>query len=201
MSTVVDLGPVDWGRIWADKAGLVSPDHLKELNAISNTTHSTHPGYWRNLFASYAEVISNAGQIARLYVRPGQTPATFTTHQPARMPEPGKMNKQVEDVRNQTLREVEAAKALSPPHPIAQGFIIIGREIKEIPAVKKVTEIVEKVGDTVSNTADAVSNLAGAAKNLTGNAGKLTANFEESIQQVLLVGGIVAAAYAYSLVK
>lgn len=202
MTTVIDLGPVDWGRIWADRSGLVSADHLKELNAISNATHSAHPGYWRNLFASFPEVVSSAGQIARLYVRPGQTPTAFRTEQPARMPEPANMNKQVEDSRNQTIREVEARRALTPPHPITQGFIIIGRQIKdEVPGVRKGIEIVEKVGDTVSNIADTVSNIAGAAKNLTGDASNLTKDAEAFIQKAMLVGGVVAAAYVYSLVK
>jgi hypothetical protein len=202
MTTVIDLGPVDWGRIWADRAGLVTADELKTLNEITNATHSAHPGYWRNLFASFPDVISNAGQIARLYVRPGQTPTAFATSQPARMPEPANMNKQVEDKRNQTIREVEAMNALKPPHPITQGFIIIGRQIKdEVPGVRKGIEIAEKIGDTVSNLADTISNIAGAAKNLTDGANDFTKDAEKMAQKVMLVGGVVAAAYVYSLVK
>lgn len=202
MTTVIDLGPVDWGRIWADRAGLVTADELKQLNAISNATHSAAPGYWRNLFASFPDVIANAGQIARLYVRPGQTPTAFRTEQLARMPEPANMNKQVEDKRNEAIREVEARRALTPPHPITQGFIIIGRQIKdEVPGVRKGIEIAEKVGDTITNVADTVSNLAGAAKNLSSDASNLTKGAEGLIQNMMLVGGVVAAAYVYSQVK
>jgi hypothetical protein len=202
MTTVIDLGPVDWGRIWGDRAGLVTEAHLKELNAISNAVHSQHPGYWRNLFSSYPEVVSSAGQIARLYVRPGQTPSAFATSQPARMPEPASMNKQVEDKRNQTIREVEERNAQPPPHPITQGFLIIGREIKEqVPGVKKAIEITDKIGETVSNVADTVSNVATAARNITANASNLTSNVEGVLNNAMLVGGVIAAAYVYSLVK
>lgn len=202
MSTVVDLGPVDWGRIWGDRAGLVTPEHLAQLNTITAQTHLSAPGYWRNLFASFPEIISSAGQIARLYVRPGQTPTNFTTQQPARMSDPANVNKQTEDRRNQTIREVEQRNALAPPHPITQGFIIIGREIQEnVPAVRKGIEIIEKVGDTVSNVADTVSNVASAAKNLTANASNLTRETEGFMQKAVLIGGVVVAAYVYSLVK
>lgn len=203
MTTVIDLGPVDWGRIWQDRAGLVSVDHLKELNSISNAVHSSAPGYWRNLFASFPEIVSNAGQIARLYVRPGQEPKSFVTTQPARMPEPASMNKQVEDKRNQTIREVEEMRAASAAlHPVTRGFMYLGQRVKdEVPIVKKAVDLVEKVGDTAANLVDAASNIAGAAKDLTGDASDFTKDAKEVVQKVMLAGGVIAAAYVYSLVK
>lgn len=196
MTTVIDLGPVDWGRIWQDRAGLVSADHLKELNSISNAVHSSAPGYWRNMFASFPEIVSNAGQIARLYVRPGQEPKSFVTTQPARMPEPASMNKQVEDKRNQTIREVEEMRAASAAiHPVTQGFMRIGQEVKDkVPVIKKAADLVEKAGDTVTNLVDAASNIAGGASDFTKDS-------KDLIQKAMFAGGVVAVAYVYSLVK
>lgn len=196
MTTVIDLGPVDWGRIWQDRAGLVSADHLKELNSISNAVHSSAPGYWRNMFASFPEIVSNAGQIARLYVRPGQEPKSFVTTQPARMPEPASMNKQVEDKRNQTIREVEEMRAASAAiHPVTQGFMRIGQEVKDkVPLVEKTINLVEKVGETATNLVDTASYLA-------RNGSDLTKDSKDLVQKVLLAGSVVAAAYVYSLVK
>lgn len=92
MGTVIDLGPVDWGQIWAHRGAWVSPAHFAELNAITNATHLSHPGYWRNLFASYPEVAAKAGQIAHQFLIPGRVEQHFASQMAIPMIKPDAMN-------------------------------------------------------------------------------------------------------------
>lgn len=193
MTTVVDLGPVDWGRIWGDRAGLVSPEHLTELNAISPGTHSMSPGYWRNLFASYPEIISKAGYISQFYVRPGQTPKYYGTTQDKPMTKVTAMNTFVANTVEKNKKEAEAIHD-NAPHPIVQGFIIIGRETGITKAAEKVGGIVENLGSTVSNVADGVKNVSNNFKNASEHS--------TEIIQGLMIGGLaLVGAYVYSAVK
>lgn len=73
--SVIDFGPVNWANIWRDRASLVTPAHLTILNAIPASEHLRHPGYWRNVFAGFDEVITNASTISRIYTPVGKAPS------------------------------------------------------------------------------------------------------------------------------
>jgi hypothetical protein len=203
MTTVVDLGPVNWARIWGDRAGLVTPDHLKILNEISAQTHLSTPGYWRNLFASFPEVINNAGQIARLYVNPGQEPRSFTSSLNARMSTPASMNKQVQDKREQTMREVkEQTDEALKLHPIQKGFIIIGREIQDkVPVVKKSVEVVQNVGETVSNIASGAQNLTSGLKQLSQSFNENLSDANQTAKGIMYAGLLLGGALLIKVAK
>lgn len=193
MTTVVDFGPIDWGRIWGDRAGLVSEAHLVELNAISPATHTMSPGYWRNLFSSYPEVIGRAGYISQYYVRPGQTPNYVGTSQDKPLGSVQSMNTYVSNTIDTTRKEAAAMMA-KKVHPIGQGFIIIGRETGATKAVEKVADIVGNVGATIINIVDGV-------KNVSNNFKDASEHTTEILQGAMAVGVVVLGAYVYSAVK
>lgn len=193
MTTVVDLGPVDWGKIWGDRAGLVTPEHLADLNAISPGTHSMSPGYWRNLFASYPEVVSKAGYIAQFYVRPGQTPKYHGTSQDKPMTKVQSMNTFVSNTVETNRKEADAMMAKTV-HPIAQGFIIIGRETGATKAVEKVVDVVGNLGATVNNVVDGV-------KNISNDFRDASEHSTEIIRGLMIGGAVLVGAYVYSAVK
>lgn len=193
MTTVVDLGPIDWGKIWGDRAGLVSPEHLTELNAISPATHTMSPGYWRNLFASYPEVINRAGYISQYYVRPGQTPKYHGTSQDKPMTAVQSMNVFVSNTIDTTRKEAEAMMA-KKVHPIAQGFIVIGRETGATKVAEKVVDIVGNVGATATNLVDGVKNISNDFKDASEHS-------TEILRGIMIGGAVLVGAYVYSAVK
>lgn len=193
MTTVVDLGPIDWGRIWGDRASLVSAEHLTELNSISPATHTMSPGYWRNLFASYPEVTSRAGFISQYYVRPGQTPKYYGTSQDKPMANVQSMNTFVKNTIETTRKEADAMMA-KKVHPIGQGFIIIGRETGATKAAEKIIDIAGNVGATVINVVDGVKNVTDDFKDASKHTGEL-------LKGAMAVGAILVGAYVYSSVK
>lgn len=202
--TVIDFGPVDWGRIWGDRASLVTAAHLKELNEISAQTHLTSPGYWRNLFASYSEIRADAAKIVRLYTRPGQTPKFFATTTTTAIPLPGQVNKISEDKRNAAIQErdqmfLESAEFVKNPFNVAG--VVMSQKVKDTDAYKtgekivnKATEIGEKVGKTAENLVDLTKNLSTLLNN--------SANQSQYVGYALLgFGAVLTASYAYSSVK
>lgn len=193
MTSVVDLGPVDWGRIWGDRAGLVNAEHLAELNKISPATHSMSPGYWRNLFASYPEVTSRAGYISQFYVRPGETPKYYGTSQDKPMTNVQSMNLFTKNTIETNRKEADAMMA-NTLHPVAQGFIIIGRETGATKAVEKVGDVVNNLGATAMNVLDGVKNLSNDFKEGSKYSGEI-------MKGALAIGAIIAGAYVYSSVK
>lgn len=201
--TVIDFGPVDWGKIWGDRAGLVNDVHLKELNSITNATHLSSPGYWRNLFASYPEVTSKAGLIAQRYVIPGQHPKSFKTEIRAPIITPMQANKQIEDKRNQTIHEIEdmqrEAKELEK-HPFKKAFYITKREVSETTIGKSVVEVANNTMDVVGDVGQTLGNITEAAKDLTGyvrgisaNADNLTTNYPMYVMGATIAGAFLLA--------
>lgn len=194
MTTVIDFGPVDWGKIWGERASLVSPQHLNDLNAISAASHLSNPGYWRNLFASYPEVISRAGFIANHYVRPGQTPKAFATSHATTMITPQAMNIAIADrVKNSQLEHQEFLSQ-KPPDMFHQTLYSMGRDSgvtaageKAVTVVKNVGTAIENVGTTAANLVDAAKNLTNDLKNVTDNSGTIY------VVGALLVGSIIYA--------
>lgn len=190
--TVIDFGPVDWAKIWQDRAGLVSDTHLKELNQITNATHLSSPGYWRNLFASYPEVVAKAGLIVARYTLPGREPRHFSTEMRTPMVTPMQANKQTEDKRAQTLHEIEDLQreaAELEKHPFKKAYYMVRAEVTEVPVVKSAGEIVQNVGDTLNNVTTAAKNVTNYARNLSSDLTGVTAN------PIYLTGAIAAGAF------
>lgn len=141
MTKVIDFGPVDWSKIWGDRASLVSAEHLKELNSITNATHLSHPGYWRNLFAAYPEVISRQGFIADHYTYPGQKVTTKTFQMDASPTPVGDMNRYVQATHEKTAVEVSFQRVGVPYDPLASGIsdvvvdtkASVGKFIEQLP--------------------------------------------------------------------
>lgn len=194
MNTVVDFGPVDWGKIWGDRAGLVNEKHLQDLNAITAATHLANPGYWRNLFSSYPEVISNSGLISQRYTLPGRVPSYHNTSQDKPMIGVQSMNLAVDYRHEQASIEHQAFMAAPPPSPFKTALYVAGRETGATKVVEKVGDVVNNVGATASNLLDGVNTLSSKFKDLTSDA-------DTKINQIFVVGGVIAAAYVYSLVK
>lgn len=201
--TVIDFGPVDWGKIWQDRSGLVSAEHLKELNSITNATHLSSPGYWRNLFASYPEVVSKAGLIAQRYVTPGHQPKSFKTEVRSPIITPAQANKQIADKRLQTSHEIEdiqrEAKELEK-HPFKKAFYISKRELGETEIGKSVVEVVNNTADVIGDVGQTVGNLTEAAKDLTSyvrgisaNADSLTTNYPMYVMGATIAGAFLLA--------
>lgn len=192
--TVVDLGPVDWGRIWGARDGLVDARHLAELNAISPATHLSAPGYWRNLFASYPEVIANAGLIARQFSLPGREPKTFSTNQRAQIPNPTSANKFVQDKRNETLQQIAESQRESAElekNPFKKAAIMAKRDAEEIPVVQSAEKAVQIVGETAENALLVAKNITSYAREATEKS-----NLNASWLPILLVGGALTGVIA-----
>jgi hypothetical protein len=197
---MVDFGAVDWGKIWGDRHLLVSSQHLLELNSISSAAHLSNPGYWRNLFSSYTEVIDNAGSILQRYKREGVTTAvpTVWSYNVENLP-PQAMNAYVDAKRLRVQQEVEEMRRYSDEN---RTKIIARNAINKIPVLNSVVNIGEKILDTGENLAGTVSNLTGAARNLTNNLGgngssPWSGMFENFGYVAIAVGGVVL----YSLLK
>lgn len=193
MTSVIDFGPIDWGRIWGDRASLVSAEHLTDLNGISPATHTMSPGYWRNLFSSYPEVISRSGFISNYYVLPGKTPKYVATEQDKPMGSVQSMNTYVNNSIDTTRKEAAAMMA-KKVHPIGQGFIIIGRETGA-------TKLAEKVIDIVGNAGTTITNIVEGVKDLTDDFKDASKHSKELLQGAMAVGAVVLGAYVYSSVK
>lgn len=201
--TIIDFGPVDWGKIWQDRSGLVNAEHLKELNSITNATHLSSPGYWRNLFASYPEVVSKAGLIAQRYITPGHQPKTFKTETRAPIITPTQANKQIADKRLQTIHEVEdqqrEAKELEK-HPFKKAFYISKREIAETTIGKTAVEVasntmdvIQDIGQTIGNVTESAKNLTGYVRGISTNANNLTSSYPMYVMGATIAGAFLLA--------
>ena len=197
MTTVIDFGPVDWGKIWGDRATLVSSAHLTDLNSISNATHLSSPGYWRNLFSSYPEVISNQGFIAQHYVLPGREPSRKTTTQEKPMLSTQAMNVAVTAKNTLAREEHNLFLSKKPPDMFHQTLYSIGRDTGVTAAGEKVVAVVNKVGDTASKVGSTVENLVNAANNAASNLNDLSSN----TSTIYLIGAILVGSIIYSNVK
>lgn len=209
MTTVVDLGPVNWGDIWRDRALWLTQAHLNELNQLTPAQLLMHPGEWRNMFASYREVIQQAGTIAQRYVNPGQQAKHFQTELEKPLQKPGVMNKAAEDEHKAQLAaqkewEKEGEQYLKD-NPRYDSNAPLGRRLwdqsKHIPGVKVVTTTAEKVATTASNVADTAENLADTVNNISKKLKDLTEkplpDFE-GIGTAIIVGGVGIGLYALS---
>jgi len=201
--TIVDLGPVDWAKIWRDRAGLVNDEHLKELNSITNATHLSSPGYWRNLFASYPEVVSKAGLVAQRYVLPGKAPKSFKTEMRAQMVTPMQANKQTEDKHIKAIHEIEDLQreaAELEKHPFKKAFYIAKREVGEttigksaIDIVNNTIDVVGDVGQTIGNITEASKNLTGYVRGVSASADNLTSNYPMYVMGATVAGAFLLA--------
>lgn len=202
--TVIDFGPVDWGRIWGDRASLVTAAHLNELNSISAQTHLANPGYWRNLFASYAEIRSDPGKIARLYTRVGQVPKFFETTRTTPIPLPGEANKFAAEKRAQAVLEsnqllVESAEFSKNPLNVAGA--VIGQKVKDTSAYQAVSNVGNKAVEVGAKIGEVGENLLNATKNLSKLLDDETKNGPQAKYALLAFGAIVTGAYVYSAAK
>lgn len=191
MTVVIDFGSVDWGKIWGDRASLVNADHLKELNSITNATHLSHPGYWRNLFSSYPEVISRQGFIARQYLIPGRESYTKTTTQNNEMTKPADMNSFVQKAN--VKKEIEHKEFLTKPEPniFQKAAYTTGRETGVTKAIEDTGEAIEKAKSDVKNFFNKIGEDLDEAKRKA-----------EQLGTALVIGAVViGGAYVYGQVK
>lgn len=202
--TVIDFGPVDWGRIWSDRASLVTPAHLAELNSISAQTHLANPGYWRNLFASYAEIKSDPNKLARLYTRPGQVPKFYETTRTTPIPLPTEANKFAEQKRAQALIDTEVLlhdSAEFAKNPFNVAGAVFTQNVKDTEAYKSVS----KVGDKALEIGGKVGEVGESLVNVTKNLAKLlddeTKNGPQTKYALLFFGTALTAAYVLSAAK
>jgi len=191
MTAVIDFGSVNWNNIWIDRATWVTPEHLRELNGVSTAQKLSNPGYWHNLFASYPEVISQAGAIAHKFTVPGQQEKHFATQLSTPMLRPDAMNNFYEKNRAATitLRDENRKKAaeylaanprLNDNAPLASRLLDGAKQVPVIGSIINLTEGVghvagkviatgEKIVDGAAKVADLVDDAAGKVKNIIDN--------------------------------
>lgn len=202
--TVIDFGAVDWGKIWGDRASLVTTAHLNELNSISAQTHLSSPGYWRNLFSSYSEVKEDASRIARLYTRPGQQVKTFETHTTAPILSPGQANKFNEDKRAEAITQRDAMLLESDnfsKNPFNVAGAIIGQRVKDTEVYQKGSQIAEKALNVGEKVGQAAENLLDITKNVTKLLADETQGGGQSKYVLYAFGLAITSAYVISSLK
>lgn len=202
--TVIDFGPVDWGRIWGDRATLVTPAHLKELNEISAQTHLANPGYWRNLFASYSEIRADPGKIARLYTRPGQPVQFHETTRTTPIPLPGEANKFSAEKRAKAeieRNELFVSSAEFAKNPFNVAGAVIGQKVKDTPVYQTASKVVDKVTEVGGKVGEIGENLLDVTKNLTKILDNGSKNIPQTASTLIIFGAVITGAYVYSATK
>jgi len=193
MSTVIDFGEVDWGKIWGDRAKLVTPEHLRDLNAIDTSTHLRHPGYWRNLFSSYPEVVSRAGQISDTYTPAGKKAQTQAFQFQSPSLKPNAMNaftaKQRDEAFNQRKENDKVSQKYLEENPRFNRNASLGDQfldtLRHAPVVKQVVDVEQKVERTAGVL------IAGAEHIVTGVGDNITTISYAAVGAVAVAGLIL----------